>query len=108
MSIEIFSVPDHLIDKGFIRKDDDASDRSRWVYFKKEIPIGNTEYYLRIVVTYDLVIYDDPNASYEDNHNYSFERIECIRRKSDNEEVFKIRPHIESLDDVGKLEQIFN
>jgi len=104
---EIFADLDDLIDKGFEREDENTTDDVRWIWLRKVIDIRGTRFTFLIEVTYLLTISDDPFASYDENFNYSFEKVRCFLRDDDDQNIFCIKPKVESLDDFDNIEKFF-
>jgi hypothetical protein len=108
MSESIYKTPDDLIDIGFEREEDGSCDSERWVWFKKEIVIGNTNNYFEIVVTYSLSISDDPYGSYDENFRYSHKKTECFLKDENGNSLFQANLSIKQLSDFDKLDYMFS
>jgi hypothetical protein len=58
--------------KGFACMEEDSADTVRWHYYYTDIKKGNSNILIRITLRFELCISDDPEATYDENHDLSF------------------------------------
>lgn len=100
---DIFSDRNNLLNLGFEEEEEATSDSSRWVWYKKTIPIKDSGYYIQIIVTYLLSISDLPNVKYTDNLNYYFENLNVNFCDKNNNVLSSSRHVISRLEELDSL-----
>jgi hypothetical protein len=79
--------PDTLTSKGYKREEGDFDQwgaSTKKVRFRKRIDPPLRSLVFDIVIEYELFVSDDPDASWEDNCNYSFEEIRLVVWRREN------------------------
>ena len=61
-----------LRNKGFACEEEDSTDTARWHYYYTDIKKGNTNILIRVTLRFEMCISDDPMATYDENHDLSF------------------------------------
>lgn len=93
--------PDELITFGFIRRDEETTDSTRFIWYEKTLKKGRFSYILQI--EFELSISDDPYGSYSDNHSYTFNDIYL---RIINEEISNYNISFDSLRDDFEVDKI--
>lgn len=58
--------------KGFNCEEEESTDSVRWRYYYTEIKKAGTNVMIRVTMRFELCISDDPTATYDENHDLSF------------------------------------
>ena len=58
--------------KGFACEEEESTDTVRWQYYYTDIKKYNTNVLIRVTLRFELCISDDAMATYDDNHDLSF------------------------------------
>lgn len=67
--------PDYLLEKGYVRQEQETTDVVRWVWYEKVLESAASQVRLVVQVEFELAIHDDWAASYEDNHQFAFNGV---------------------------------
>ena len=100
---DIFADRDQLLKLGFEQEEEPTSDSSRWVWYKKIIPVSSSGYYLQIIVTYLLSISDNPYAKGLDNFHYYFETLSLAFCDDEDNILATLKPTITCIEDLDSL-----
>src|SRR5262245_58534419 len=78
--------PDSLVKRGYKRFDEETTDSSRWVWFKKRRKTLDGHHVLEVAIRYELSIGDALGATYAQNCDYAFNDVEISLSEIEPEE----------------------
>jgi hypothetical protein len=102
--------PDTLTSKGYKREDgpfDEWGSSTKRVRFRKRISPLDGELVFDIVIAYELFVSDDPDATWEQNCDYSFEEVRLVvwhKEDADGDEDDTVADRKPRLHKVGTQE----
>jgi hypothetical protein len=79
-----------LRDRDFEREEEDTCDTVRWVCYYREFKRDSTNALIRVVLRFELSISDSPTATYDENHDLSFNDafLEIWDRQMEEDKIF--------------------
>lgn len=80
--------PDRLKKFGYVRTEEQTTDTSRWIWFKKRRRTFDAQHEIEITISYELSIGDAPHASYTENRDHLCNdvRVSFLRQRDGNDE----------------------
>lgn len=100
--------PDSLLKKGYERFDENTTDPSRWVWFRKRRETLDGQHVLEVQIRYELTIGDAVGVSYVQNRDYSFNDVEIsLARIEPAQELVRVPICPRSLRELENLVSVF-